>query len=39
MDIDICSLLEGDRIIPLYTSFNSNQWDEWFRKVWEIWLL
>jgi len=22
MDIDICSLLEGDRIIPLYTSFN-----------------
>jgi hypothetical protein len=20
-------------------SFNLNQWDEWFRKVWEIWLL
>jgi hypothetical protein len=39
MDIDICPLLEGDRIIPLYTSFNLNQWDEWFRKVWEIWLL
>jgi len=39
MDIDICSLLEGDRIIPLYTSFNLNQWDEWFRKVREIWLL
>jgi len=28
MDIDICSLLEGDRIIPLYTSFNLNQRDE-----------
>ena len=39
MDIDICPLLEGDRIILLYTSFNLNQWDEWFRKVWEIWLL
>jgi hypothetical protein len=26
-------LLEGDKIIPLYTSFNLNQWDEWFRKV------
>jgi hypothetical protein len=26
MDIDICPLLEGDRIIPLYTSsFNLNQ--------------
>jgi len=39
MDIDICHLLESDRIIPLYTSFNLNQWDEWFRKVREIWLL
>jgi len=25
MDIDICPLLEGDKIIPLYTSFNLNQ--------------
>ena len=25
MDIDICPLLEGDRIIPLYTSSNLNQ--------------
>jgi hypothetical protein len=25
MDIDICPLLEDDRIIPLYTSFNLNQ--------------
>jgi hypothetical protein len=25
MDIDICPLLESDRIIPLYTSFNLNQ--------------
>ena len=25
MDIDICPLLEGNRIIPLYTSFNLNQ--------------
>jgi hypothetical protein len=39
MDIDICPLLEGDRIIPLYTSFDLIQWDEWFRKVREIWLL
>ena len=39
MDIDMCPLLEGDMIIPLYTSFNLNQWDEWFRKVREIWLL
>jgi len=28
MDIDICPLLEGDMIIPLYTSFNLNQCDE-----------
>jgi hypothetical protein len=27
MNIDICPLLEGDRIIPLYTSFNLNQCD------------
>ena len=39
VDIGICPLLEDDRIIPLYTSFYINQWDEWFRKVWEIWLL
>jgi len=25
MDIDICPLLESDRIIPLYTSFDLNQ--------------
>ena len=41
MDINIFPLpvLEGDMIIPLYTSFNLNQWDEWFRKVREIRLL
>jgi len=39
MDIDICPLLEGDMIISIYTSFNLNQWNEWFRKVREIWLL
>jgi hypothetical protein len=33
MDIDICPLLEGDMLIPFYTSFNLNQWNEWFRKV------
>ena len=30
MNIDICPLL--------YTSWNVNQWDEWLRKVREIWL-
>jgi hypothetical protein len=39
MDIDICPLLEGDMIIPLYTWFSLNQWDEWFRKVREIWFV
>jgi hypothetical protein len=39
MDFDMCPLLESDMIIPLYTSFNLNKWDEWFRKVLEIWLL
>ena len=39
MDIVTCPLLEGDMIIPLYTSFNLEQWNERFRKVGEIWLL
>ena len=37
--VSIVYLVQWKSLRTCMTSFNLNQWDEWFRKVWEIWLL
>ena len=37
--VSIVYLAQWKSLRTCMTSFNLNQWDEWFRKVWEIWLL